>query len=76
MTTALVLGKFLPPHAGHRFLAEQARGMTDEAIVALLANSTEPIPVEVRHRWLEELLPLATVRSGVADHPVDYRTRA
>ena len=24
MTTALVLGKFLPPHAGHRFLAEQA----------------------------------------------------
>ena len=76
MTTALVLGKFLPPHAGHRFLAEQARGMADEVIIALLANSTEPIPVDVRHRWLEELLPWATVRSGVADHPVDYEDPA
>ena len=76
MTTALVLGKFLPPHAGHRFLAEQARRMADEVIVLLLANSREPIPVGVRHRWLEELVPWATVRSGVADHPVDYEDPA
>ncbi len=72
MTTALVLGKFLPPHAGHRFLAEQARLLADEVIVLILANSSEPIPVEVRHRWLEELVPWATVRSGVADHLIDY----
>jgi HTH-type transcriptional regulator, transcriptional repressor of NAD biosynthesis genes len=76
MTSALVLGKFLPPHAGHRFLAEQARRMADEVIVLLLASSREPIPVEVRHRWLEELVPWATVRSGVADHPVDYEDPA
>lgn len=76
MTTALVLGKFLPPHAGHRFLAEQARAMADEVVVALLANSAEPIPVDLRHRWLEEMLPWATVRSGVADHPVDYEDPA
>ncbi len=72
MTTALVLGKFLPPHAGHAHLAEQARGMADEVVVALLANSHEPIPVEMRHRWLTEMLPWADVRSGVADHRVDY----
>ena len=72
MTTALVLGKFLPPHAGHRFLAEHARLLADEVIVLILANSSEPIPVEVRHRWLEELVPWATVRSGVADHLIDY----
>ena len=72
MTTALVLGKFLPPHAGHRYLAERARSMADEVVVLLLANSAEPIPVELRHRWLEEMLPWATVRSGVADHPIDY----
>jgi HTH-type transcriptional repressor of NAD biosynthesis genes len=41
-------------------------------LVCLLANSTEPIPVELRHAWLEEILPWATVRSVVADHPIDY----
>ena len=58
MTTALVLGKFLPPHAGHGYLAERARSMADEVVVLLLANSAEPIPVELRHRWLEEMLPV------------------
>jgi NadR type nicotinamide-nucleotide adenylyltransferase len=72
VTTALVLGKFLPPHAGHQFLAEEARKLADEVIVVVLANSSEPIPVELRHRWLAEMLPWATIKSGTADHPVDY----
>ena len=72
MTTALVLGKFLPPHAGHAYIAERAHAMADEVVVLVLANSAEPIPVDLRHKWLEEMLPWATVRSGVADHPVDY----
>ena len=76
MTTALVLGKFLPPHAGHVFLAERARELADEVIVLVLAHPDEPIPVDLRHRWLEELLPWATVRSCVADHPVDYEDDA
>ena len=76
MTTALVLGKFLPPHAGHVFLAERAPELADEVIVLVLAHPDEPIPVDLRHRWLEELLPWATVRSGVADHPVDYEDDA
>ena len=76
MTTALVLGKFLPPHAGHAYLAERARELADEVVVLLLANPAEPIPVGLRHRWLEEMLPWATVRSGTADHPVDYEDPA
>jgi len=72
MTSALVLGKFLPPHAGHRYLAERARELADDVVVLVLANSAEPIPVGLRHRWLEEMLPWAEVRSGVADHRVDY----
>lgn len=76
MTSALVLGKFLPPHAGHRYLAERARSMADEVVVLLLAHPDDPIPVELRHRWLEEMLPWATIRSGVADHPIDYEDPA
>lgn len=76
MTTALVLGKFLPPHRGHVFLAEEARRQADEVIVLLLAHPDEPIPVDVRHHWLAEMLPWATIRSGVADHPIDYEDPA
>jgi NadR type nicotinamide-nucleotide adenylyltransferase len=76
VTSALVLGKFLPPHAGHVFLAERARELADEVIVLVLAHPDDPIPVDVRHRWLEELVPWATVRSAVADHPVDYEDDA
>jgi NadR type nicotinamide-nucleotide adenylyltransferase len=72
MTSALVLGKFLPPHAGHRYLAERARDLADEVVVLVLANPAEPIPVELRHRWLEEMLPWAEIPSGVAGHRVDY----
>ena len=46
--------------------------MADQVIVLLLANSERADPGAVRHRWLEEMFPWATVRSGVADHPVDY----
>src|SRR6476660_6803543 len=56
-TNALILGKFLPPHRGHRFLAEAARDEADDVIIALLANSAEPIPVDLRHAWLAELFP-------------------
>jgi HTH-type transcriptional regulator, transcriptional repressor of NAD biosynthesis genes len=76
VTTALVFGKFLPPHLGHQYLAEEARRHADEVIVLLLAHPDEPIPVDVRHRWLEEIMPWATVRSGVATHPVDYEDPA
>lgn len=76
MTSALVLGKFLPPHAGHAYLAERARDLADEVVVLVLAHSREPIDVHLRHRWLEEMLPWAEVRSGVADHPVDYQDPA
>ena len=72
MTTALIIGKFLPPHRGHRYLAESARALADEVLVCLLSNSQEPISSEMRHRWLEEILPWATVVSTTADHPVDY----
>jgi NadR type nicotinamide-nucleotide adenylyltransferase len=76
VTTALVLGKFLPPHLGHQFLAEEARRRADEVIILALANSSEPIPVHLRHRWLEEMFPWATVRSGIADHRVDFEDPA
>ena len=71
-STALILGKFLPPHRGHRYLAEEAKRQADVVFICLLANSKESIPVELRHAWLEDLFPWAIVRSTVADHRIDY----
>lgn len=68
----IVIGKFYPPHAGHKVLIEKALNTADNVTVVLLANSRESIPVDVRHRWLEEIHPEARVVSTVADHPVDY----
>ena len=55
--TGLILGKFLPPHAGHLHLIERARGMVDELTVLVCSLEREPIPGARRVAWLRELAP-------------------
>jgi HTH-type transcriptional regulator, transcriptional repressor of NAD biosynthesis genes len=76
MTIALVGGKFLPPHFGHQRLIERARELADEVVVLAFGRTDDPIPVAMRHAWLEEMVPWATVRSVVADDPVDFEDDA
>ncbi len=52
-----VLGKFLPPHAGHVFLCDSAAAMVDEMSVLLCSTDAEPIDGGLRRRWLTGLLP-------------------
>lgn len=67
---ALVLGKFMPLHAGHQALIAFAQTQADHLTVLLCAEAMEPIAGEARERWL---------RLSYADHPritikrVDYR---
>ncbi|HVF52584.1 MAG TPA: AAA family ATPase [Actinomycetota bacterium] len=68
----VVVGKFYPPHAGHKYLIGQAEATVDRVTVVLLANSRESIPVGERHAWLQEIHPNVQVVSSVADHPIDY----
>jgi len=57
----LVLGKFLPPHAGHLHLLRFARAWTSELVVVVGSLAAEPIPGAVRVAWMRELCPDATV---------------
>ncbi|HEY0193226.1 MAG TPA: AAA family ATPase [Kofleriaceae bacterium] len=57
----LVLGKFLPPHAGHIHLCEVAQRMCDELFIVVGTLAGEPIPSERRYEWMRELMPRATV---------------
>lgn len=69
MTRGLVLGKFLPPHAGHLFLVEFAQRMCTELTVVVGTLRREPIAGELRHRWMCELCPGARVLHLTDENP-------
>jgi HTH-type transcriptional repressor of NAD biosynthesis genes len=57
MTLGLVVGKFYPPHRGHKHLIETARRQCDRLIVVLPHHVNQKIPGEVRKAWMEEIHP-------------------
>ena len=67
MTRGLVIGKFLPPHRGHKFLIETALAQVDHLDILICARTAQPISGEVRRTWLMELHPNAHIR--VIDDP-------
>ena len=73
----LVLGKFLPPHAGHVHLCEVADRMCDELVV-VVDEAGQPLAAE-RLAWMRELVPRARVELLVGmpqapdDHPEFWR---
>ncbi len=71
MSRGLVLGKFMPPHAGHLFLVDFARRMVDELTVVVGTLAAEPIPGALRYRWMRELSPGCEVLHLVDENPQD-----
>ncbi len=53
----LVLGKFLPPHLGHRYLIEFARAYVAELTVLVCSVEREPIPGALRYDWMRRWFP-------------------
>lgn len=53
----LVLGRFLPPHHGHRYLIDFARNQVRQLILALRVSPQDRIPGELRQSWLQRLYP-------------------
>lgn len=59
--TGMLLGKFLPPHLGHVYLAQLARQYVRSLSIVVCSLEREPIPGVLRHRWMRELFPDAHV---------------
>lgn len=57
MTLGLVIGKFYPPHRGHKHLIDTARQQVDRLIVIVAHHPTQTILGELRQAWLEEIHP-------------------
>ena len=72
MTTGLIIGKFMPPHAGHQFLIDEALQRVDRLDLVVFTKSAEPIPGPLRAAWLRELYPRVAVHQLHLDHPTDY----
>lgn len=57
----LVIGKFYPPHRGHKLLVDTATEQSERTVVIVCAKPMDSIPGELRGRWLEEIHPAAEV---------------
>lgn len=60
-TRGFVLGKFMPPHAGHVAMCDAAARMVDELTILVCWLPGDPIPGEQRLAWMRELFPAARV---------------
>ena len=57
----LVIGKFCPPHRGHKLLIDTASEQSERTVVIVCAKPTDAVPGELRGRWLQEIHPNAEV---------------
>lgn len=57
MKRGFVLGKFMPPHAGHVTLIQSARSLVEELTVLVCSMPDDPIAGETRLSWMRSLFP-------------------
>lgn len=69
MSHALLVGKFLPVHQGHQPLFDAARAHCTRTTIVLERRWDDPIPWDVRWRWLVETCPWARVVVSEASMP-------
>jgi NadR type nicotinamide-nucleotide adenylyltransferase len=56
-TRGFLLGKFMPPHAGHIALVEAAARLVDELTILVCWLPADPIAGELRLAWMRQLFP-------------------
>ena len=68
-TRGFILGKFMPPHAGHVWLCQTALNLFDELTILVCTLDREPIDGKIRHEWMQKLVPDARIIWHDADVP-------
>ena len=56
-----LLGKFMPPHAGHISLARSAEAMVDELTILVCSQPDDQMAGAQREAWMRELFPDSNV---------------
>jgi NadR type nicotinamide-nucleotide adenylyltransferase len=58
----LVIGKFYPPHRGHKYLIDTAASQCEELTVILCCKKDETISGLLRESWLQKIHPKAHIK--------------
>jgi HTH-type transcriptional repressor of NAD biosynthesis genes len=58
---AVVIGKFYPPHRGHKLVIDMALEQSRSVAVIVCAKPTDTISGALRRRWLQEIHPAADI---------------
>lgn len=61
-THGFLLGKFMPPHAGHLYCAEVGKARCDVMTVLVCSRDAEPIDGYLRAQWMRECLSRPSYR--------------
>jgi len=71
MSNGFLLGRFMPPHAGHVHLCETARRLVDRLTILVCWLPEDPVPGPLRLAWLRALFPDCRVigREGIVPRP-------
>ena len=56
-TRGFLLGKFMPPHAGHLYCADVGKARCDLMTVLVCSHDAEPIDGHLRAKWMRACLP-------------------
>jgi NadR type nicotinamide-nucleotide adenylyltransferase len=65
----MILGKFMPPHLGHVYLADFARHFCGRLTILVCSIEREPIPGRLRHAWMREMFPDCDVVHVTDENP-------
>jgi NadR type nicotinamide-nucleotide adenylyltransferase len=71
----MILGKFMPPHAGHQYLVDFGRRFSNNLSVLVCSLERDPIPGRVRFEWMRELFPdvhVVHVTEELPQEPSDH----
>lgn len=69
MSNGVLIGRFMPPHAGHVMLAETAQALVERLTILVCWRPDDPIPGALRLQWMREMFPYARVVGHGAPAP-------
>jgi NadR type nicotinamide-nucleotide adenylyltransferase len=61
MKRGIVIGKFYPPHKGHKYLIEQGCSHVDKLTVIVCDHKSQKIPGKLRAAWIKEMVPAVKI---------------
>lgn len=65
----VIIGRFNPPHNGHRYLIDFASSFADELYIFVCTLQRDEIPGDLRFEWMQELYPRATCVHITEENP-------